>query len=82
MSSRFPLIDKPETSLRAENAKPENSMSNEMKKIEELYAPIDKDEVESMENKMNIRELALGFTDQKLDMKRLSLLQKNENFKR
>ena len=75
-------IDKPEILLRAENAKPKDSISNEMKKIEEFCARIDKVEVELMDTNMSIKELALDFEDQKLDMKRLLLLQKNENFKK
>ena len=75
-------IDKPENPLRAENAKLKDSMSNEMKKIEELGARIDKVEVELMDTKWSIKGLALDFKDQKLDMRRLLLLQKNETFKK
>ena len=35
-----------------------------------------------MDTKMSIKELALDFKDQKLDMKRFLLLPKNENFKK
>ena len=57
-------------------------MSNEVKKIDELFSRIDKVEVELVGTKLNIKELALGFKDQKLDMKRLLILQKkNGRFK-
>lgn len=75
-------IDKPENRLRAENAKPRDSMSSEMKKIEELCARIDKVEIESVDTKMNIKELAHGFKGLEVVMKRLLLLQKNESVKK
>ena len=74
-------IDKLENPLRAENSKPRYSISHEMKKMEQLCSRIDKVEVELMDTKLSIKELALDFKDQRLDMKRL-LLQKKENFKK
>ena len=57
-------------------------MSNEVKKIEQLCARIDKVEVELRDTKTSIKELALGFQDLKLDMERLLLLRRNEIFKK
>ena len=74
--------DKPEYGLRIENAKPKDSMSSKMKKIEDLCARLDKVEVDLMDTKMSIRELALGFKDQELVMKGLLFLQRNENIKK
>ena len=73
-------IDKPENPLRTENSKPRYSISHEMKKIEQLCSRIDKVEVELMDTKLSIKELALDFKGQELDMKRL--LQKIENSKK
>ena len=75
-------IDKTAHPLRAENAKPNDSMSNEMKKIEKLCARIDKVEFELMDTKMGIRELALDFKDQLLEMKGSLLLQRKEIIKK
>ena len=66
-------IDKFENPFRAENAKPNDSISNDMRKVKELCARIDKVEAELMDTKMSIAELALAFKDQKIDTKRLSL---------
>ena len=73
-------IDKPENPLRTENSKPKYSINHEMKKIEKLCSRIDKVEVELMDTKLSIKELALDFKGQELDMKRL--LQKIENSKK
>ena len=75
-------IDKFESPLRAENAKPKDSISSQMRKIEELCARIDKVEVDLMDAKLSIKELALDFQDRTLDMKRLLLLQENEDIKK